>query len=53
MADSGLRVGEALDRHGKLLWHALGAKTIELIHEQSTSTRCATTSKRSCSTQTY
>ena len=33
LADPGLRVPEALHREGKLLWHALGAKTIELIHE--------------------
>jgi hypothetical protein len=33
LAGAGLRVGAALQRHGKLIWHRLGAKTIELIHE--------------------
>lgn len=36
---------------GKLLWHALGAKTIELINQTCTSSRCVTTSKHSSSTR--
>ena len=33
LAHAGLRVGQAVDRHGQAVWHALGPKTIELIHE--------------------
>jgi type I restriction enzyme, R subunit len=33
MADAGLRIREAPSGNGKLLWHRLGAKTIELINE--------------------
>ncbi len=38
--------------NGKLLWHSLGAKTIELIHENITSTPFATTSTPWCSMPT-
>jgi type I restriction enzyme R subunit len=33
VAVAGVRVGAADQRHGKLIWHSLGAKTIELIHQ--------------------
>lgn len=33
MVDARVRVSEAVDGTGRLLWPALGAKTIELIHE--------------------
>lgn len=33
MAVAGVSAVRPSSRHGKLIWHSLGAKTIELIHQ--------------------